>query len=67
MAIWKRLKRMDQDRDVDVNMDAVIHIERFKDHTTVYFNVSPGDHIHTVLVKETPDEIHLKSTLPQAE
>jgi hypothetical protein len=64
MATWKRLSRMTVGEQVDVNMDTVLHMQRFKDQTTIHFAVSQGDTVYTLTVKETPDEIH--SRPPQA-
>ena len=58
------LSRMTVGEQVDVNMDTVLHMQRFKDQTTIHFAVSQGDTVYTLTVKETPDEIH--SRPPQA-
>jgi len=58
MATRKRLNRMTEGHEFDVNMDTVLHMQRFKDHTILHFSASDGGKIYTLYVKETPDEIH---------
>jgi hypothetical protein len=65
MATFKRLTHSGGEQ-VDVNMDAIVHIQQHPNHTTIFFAVYDGRQVHTVFVKETPDEIHGKSPLPQA-
>jgi hypothetical protein len=64
MGTWKRLSRVADGEQVDVNMDTVLHMQRFKDHTTIHFPVPQGDAVYTLSVRETLDEIH--SRPPQA-
>jgi len=64
MATWKRLSRMPDGEQIDVNMDAVLHMQRFQDHTTVHFPVPQSNTVYTLSVRETTDEIH--SRPPQA-
>jgi hypothetical protein len=46
MATWKRLTRTSGPQ-VDVNIDAVLHMQRHQDkHTTLHFSVAVGDKIH---------------------
>ena len=63
MASWKRLNRMTEGQTVDVNMDTIVHMQRFEDHTTLHFCASDGDKIYTLYVKETPDQIHMADPL----
>jgi hypothetical protein len=66
-AKFKRLTRTaGEGQEIDVNMDAVVHLQWQKDHTSIHFALPVGDYVHTVAVKETPDEIHLRGPLPQA-
>ena len=58
MATWKRLTRMTAGDKMDVNMDIVLHIQRFKDHTMLLFAATDGSKAYRLAVKETPDEIH---------
>jgi hypothetical protein len=59
MATWKRLHRIGPEgSEVDVNMNAAVHMQRFKDLTRIYFSVAASDSVHTLSVRETPDEIH---------
>jgi len=59
MAMWKRLHRTGPEaNEIDVNMDAAVHMQRSKDSTTIYFSVATSDSVHTLSVRETPDEIH---------
>ena len=59
MAMWKRLHRTGPEgNEIDVNMDAAVHMQRFKDSTTIHFFVAKSDGVHTLVVRETPDEIH---------
>ena len=45
MATWKRLTRTSGPQ-VDVNIDAVLHMQRHQDkHTTLHFSVAVGDKI----------------------
>jgi hypothetical protein len=44
-------------------LENVLHMQRFKDHTTIYFCVPKGDSVHTLNVKNTLDEIHAIATL----
>jgi hypothetical protein len=38
MAMWKRLHRTGPEgNEIDVNMDAAVHMERFEDATTIHF------------------------------
>jgi len=58
MAIWKKLHRSGEDaKEIFVNMDAVIKMQRFEKHTTLYFAVAEGEHVHSAGIKELPDEI----------
>ena len=63
MATWKRLKRTTEG-ELDVNMDLVVHMEWSKDRTIIYFAVPSSEHVHTLMVRETPDEIHAKGGPP---
>ena len=58
MATRKRLNRMTEGHEIDVNLDTIRHMQRFKDHTILHFSASDGGKIYTLYVKETPDEIH---------
>jgi hypothetical protein len=58
MATWKRLTRMGQGAAIDVNLDLVVHMQGFDKQTLLFFAVSDGEKIHSLHVKETPDEIH---------
>jgi hypothetical protein len=59
MAMWKRLHRIGPEgNEIDVNMDAAVQIQRSGDSTTIYFSVATSDSVHTLNVRETPDEIH---------
>lgn len=67
MATWKRLTRTTGTAEkIDVNMDAVVHMQWLKDHTLMHFAVPAGEFVHTVTVTETPDQIHTTSPLAQA-
>ncbi len=57
MPIWKRLNKTGEGQ-IDVNMDSVLHIEGHITHTILYFAASANNTIHTLWVKETPDQIH---------
>jgi len=63
MATWKRLTRKGGE-PIDVNLDTVLHIQEFEDHTTMHFSVSQKDGVHVLWVKEKPDEIHMAKPLP---
>jgi hypothetical protein len=59
MAVRKRLHRTDPEgNEIDVNMDTAVHIQRSGDSTTIYFSVATSDSVHTLNIRETPDEIH---------
>ena len=59
MATWKRLTRSGGEGSaIDVNMDLVIHLQRFKDFTKLHFSVRAEHEVYTLQVRETPDEIH---------
>ena len=58
MAKWKRLHRTGEDKIIYVNLDMVVHMQGFEKHTLLHFVVSDGGHVHSLQVKETPEEIH---------
>ena len=59
MAMWKRLHRTGPEgNEIDVNMDAAVHMERFEDATTIDFCVAKSDNVHVLHVRETPDVIY---------
>ncbi len=62
MPIWKRLNKTGEGQ-VDVNMDNVLHIQGHVSHTTLYFAVTADNTVHSLWVKETPDEIHMMKPL----
>ena len=65
MGNWKRLHRSGENEEVDVNLDNVIYLQAFTKYTILYFAVPIGERLHTLYVKETPNEIHLaKLSLP---
>jgi len=60
MATFKRLTKVEKgDPKVDVNVDTIMYMQQFSDHTRIYFAV-PYVFVGLVsmIVKETPDEIH---------
>lgn len=61
MPIWKRLNKTGEGQ-VDVNMDNVLHI-RDMSAILLYFAVTADNTVHTLWVKETPDEIHMMKPL----
>jgi len=56
MASWKRLHRVDDQRDV--NMDSVLHMQAFEGHTALHFAVADGEKVYNPWVKEKPDEMY---------
>jgi len=67
MPSFKRLTRLSEaDEQIDVNMETVLHMQRFTDHTTMYFAVQFGESALTLAVRETPDQIHMTAPLPSA-
>jgi hypothetical protein len=67
MPMFKRLTRAtEKGEEIDVNMDTVTHMQQFTDHTTIHFAVAYGDGVLTLLVRQTPDQIHLINPLPSA-
>jgi hypothetical protein len=72
MAHWKRLTRTKgqlrreagETQAIDVNMDTVIHMQGFKDHTTIYFCVSSAEGVSSLSVEETPEQIHRAAPVP---
>lgn len=62
MAIWKRLTRSDGQL-IDVNMDTVLHMQGFKDHTNLHFAVSAKGSVYSVSIKETPHQVHVAQSL----
>lgn len=63
MATFKRLHRTTgKNEEIDVNMDVVVHMQWFTDHTLIQFADGP-----TLAVREMPDHIHHTKPLPQAQ
>lgn len=62
MAIWKRLTRVDGQL-IDVNMDTVLYMQGFKDHTNLHFAVPAKDGIYCISIKETPHQVHVAQSL----
>jgi len=58
MATFKRLKRTGSE-EVDVNIDTIVHMQWYTDHTVIHFVTG------SLNVRETPDQIHLASPLKQ--
>jgi hypothetical protein len=66
MATFKRLTKVEKgEPKVEVNMDTIMYMQRFSDHTRIYFAV-PYFFVGmlTMIVKETPDEIHQVPSAP---
>jgi hypothetical protein len=66
MATFKRLRLASEGTEIDVNMDTVLHMQRYENHTTLHFAVMSSEKVLTLSVRETPDQIHLASPLPRA-
>jgi hypothetical protein len=59
MATFKRLHRTSgKNEEIDVNMDAVLHMQWFTDHTLIQFAEGV-----TLAVQETPNHIHQTNPL----
>jgi hypothetical protein len=46
-----------------VNMDTVLHMQGFKDHTNLHFAVSAKGSVYSVSIKETPHQVHVAQSL----
>ena len=65
MATFKRLTKAGEEGEkgekgdeIDVNMDTVTHMQRFTDHTRLWFALPYDGSLLSLVVKETPDQIH---------
>jgi hypothetical protein len=63
VGTWKQLTDT-SGQLVDVNLDQALFLQQVgPDTTDIYFR-APGDGVYPLSVKETPQEIHQKLTLP---
>lgn len=62
MAQWKRLTYPDGTQ-ADVNLENVAYIHRYGEFSTITFVSGLSDKALAVVVKETPDQIHMAQAL----
>jgi hypothetical protein len=60
MATWKGLTRTTGE-SITVNIDQVMHMEQFGDHTILHF--AKGDSVYTLEVKQSPDDVLMYTAL----
>ena len=57
MATWKTLTGAVDGQKIMVNLDLVMHVERYTDHSSVHFCCASNNGIYTINVKERPEVI----------
>ena len=57
MATWKVLTGAVDGQKITVNLDLVMHVESYADHSSIHFCCAINNGVYTVNVKERPEAI----------
>jgi hypothetical protein len=57
MATWKVLTGAVDGQKITVNLDLVMHVDSYADHSSVHFCCAFNNSVYTINVKERPEAI----------